>query len=437
MRKERVLYLFERVYIVFSLIYFSNGLFPKDISENDPSMRGQFDPISLLTQLGIFCVLIFLVLLHRNTFAQGLWRASWLVPLCAVIVLSSAWSLDPFFTFRRSIIFVLTTCFAVYLAARFDWRHQLDLFSWAAITTIFASYFLVVALPSYGISGDIHAGDWRGVFLHKNVLGQQMVLAILTFASGSPRTLKSWMRVGLIGLAGILLVMSHSLTSILALVVVAVLYPVLLLLRRPARQIAWTATFALAPLSIAVGGLLYSARHEILLALGRTGSLTGRIPLWFAVAKSISHHPWLGYGFASFFNNFNPESRVVALRAKWVAEHAHNGYLDILLDVGLLGFALFGIGFLVTLWRAGKSFRFSENFSQRWPLVFLLFIALYNFAESDLMRITAFFWIPYVSTFISLALAKPFEVPEMVAAENETLGERETISSAQTPDAVY
>jgi exopolysaccharide production protein ExoQ len=216
-----------------------------------------------------------------------------------------------------------------------------------------------------------------------------------------------------------------------------VLYPVLLLLRRPARQIAWTATFALAPLSIAVGGLLYSARHEILLALGRTGSLTGRIPLWFAVAKSISHHPWLGYGFASFFNNFNPESRVVALRAKWVAEHAHNGYLDILLDVGLLGFALFGIGFLVTLWRAGKSFRFSENFSQRWPLVFLFFIALYNFAESDLMRITAFFWIPYVSTFISLALAKPFEVPEMVAAENETLGERETISSAQTPDAVY
>ena len=86
MRKERVLYLFERVYIVFSLIYFSNGLFPKDISENDPSMRGQFDPISLLTQLGIFCVLIFLVLLHRNTFAQGLRRAGWLLPLCAVIV---------------------------------------------------------------------------------------------------------------------------------------------------------------------------------------------------------------------------------------------------------------------------------------------------------------------------------------------------------------
>jgi len=423
--KDRVLYLFERLYIVVALIYFSNGLFPKDISENDPSVRGQFDPVSLLTQLGIFAVLVFLVLVHRRTFADGLKRAGWLIPLCACVVFSSAWSLDPFFTFRRSIILVFTTLFAVYLASRFDWRQQLDLFAWSTILTIVGSFAIVAVLPNYGISHDIHAGDWRGVFLHKNVLGQQMVFGILVLLTGAPRILATWMRFALLALAGVLLIMSHSMTSILALAAVVISYPVLLLLRRPAKQIAWTATFLLAPLTIAVAGFLYSRPREIVLALGRSGSLTGRVPLWFAVAKSITHHPWLGYGFASFFNDLNPESRVVALRAKWFAEHAHNGYLDILLDIGIIGFAIFSIGFLITLWRAGKSFRFSENVSQRWPLLFLLFIAIYNCAESDLMRITAFFWIPYVSTFISLAMAKPFELPELVPEPEDPSGERQ------------
>ena len=64
------------------------------------------------------------------------------------------------------------------------------------------------------------------------------------------------------------------------------------------------------------------------------------------------------------------------------AAHAHNGYLDILLAMGVVGLLVFLGGFVTSIWRAAKLFQANEIPGAKWPLFVLLFFAVFNLAES-------------------------------------------------------
>src|ERR1700721_30572 len=67
--------------------------------------------------------------------------------------------------------------------------------------------------------------------------------------------------------------------------------------------------------------------------LGRDNTLTGRTEVWAAVLPEMERHALLGYGFGSFWTD--------ARRLLYDIPTSHNGYLDILLELGALGLALF------------------------------------------------------------------------------------------------
>ncbi len=69
-----------------------------------------------------------------------------------------------------------------------------------------------------------------------------------------------------------------------------------------------------------------------------TTKLTGRIPLWSTLLPEIAQRPWLGAGFAAFWNPDN-QHRVELLAGK-SAVSAHNGYLEELLNTGVVGIAI-------------------------------------------------------------------------------------------------
>lgn len=87
-------------------------------------------------------------------------------------------------------------------------------------------------------------------------------------------------------------------------------------------------------------------------------TFTNRREIWELVAFAIARRPWTGYGFGSFWQTDpteNPFGRMMQLHViqTWVNEsghinQAHNGYLDLLLATGLVGFALG----LATVWLA-------------------------------------------------------------------------------------
>jgi O-antigen ligase len=69
-----------------------------------------------------------------------------------------------------------------------------------------------------------------------------------------------------------------------------------------------------------------------------TSTLTGRLPLWDILIPEIAQHPWLGVGFAAFWNPSNVYKIEQLAGETWVS--AHNGFLEELLNTGVVGLAI-------------------------------------------------------------------------------------------------
>jgi exopolysaccharide production protein ExoQ len=157
-----------------------------------------------------------------------------------------------------------------------------------------------------------------------------------------------------------------------------------------------------------MGALLAIRNFDIIAeAAGRSSTLTSRIPMWKEVLNAIGRHPWWGYGYDVFWVEWSRDlQKVLYVLSGWRPPHAHNGYLDILLSVGIVGLLIFFGGFITSLWRAGSLFRANESSSAKFALFVLLFLAVLNLGESYILRLMSFFWIPYVTIYVSLALAQ-------------------------------
>jgi exopolysaccharide production protein ExoQ len=404
---------FEKFYAVIGLLFLAGGLIPTEIAQ------GEQDPAyihsQIIGQVCVFSIIAVLLLVRWRSVLRGVTAAAWPLLLCGLAILSTEWSLDHMFTLRRGIILLATTLFAVYLASHFDWEEQLDAFGWMTVVAVFGSYVLIVFFPDYGVSHDLHWGNWKGLFPHKNLLGLYMAFGILLMVFGRPGGLPKWLRIAtLLGAIG-LLVFSGSATALVSLLVCFALYPLVYLfgLRGKRTLPLWV---PMLPLFISAGlfALLNSSR--LLELLGRDSTFTGRADLWRIAISAIHDDPWLGHGYSIFWHTVTTESTGVLISA---TTHAHDGYLDLCIDLGFVGLLVFVIGFLLFAKRAFTMLSNKSTAASKWPLIFLTLFATYNIAESSLLRTHTFMWIPFVSIYTALALM-PSEArvevtePEMV-----------------------
>jgi len=392
----------EKIYVFFALLYFSGALSPSDIGENGTSRQWQFDRISYLIQLVVFPILTILVFVHWRSVVQGVKQSVWPLALCGLAILSAGWSDDPFFTARRAIVFLLTTLFAVYLGSRFNLNEHLSLFGWLLIFSVAGSIGVILFAPQFGVSHDLHEGALKGLFSHKNLLGRQMVFGILTLLVGKPTGIPRWLSHGCVAAASILLVLSRSAGAVITLAAVLAFCAFLDLPQRNHRRKAplWV---GLAPVLLLLAILVVSNGNFFLEPLGRDTNLTGRVPLWAAVGQTIAQQPLLGHGYAIFWvHRSGGLLRVVA--TGWNALSSQNGYLDLCLDLGFTGLALFLISLISSMGRGAKVLHCDSALRTKWPLAFFLFFTLQNFHESDLLRLGTFLWIPHVATSAALAV---------------------------------
>ena len=393
----KLLRTFEKIYVVVSMLFLTNGIFQRAIAQSD--VAGQTSPVpeDRIGELLVCLILVPLLIVHSRKILAGLRQSGWIVALCSLAIASAAWSSDWRFTLRRGVLLTAITLFAVYVASCFDWDEQLDLFGWLSVIAVVGSAFMAIFVPYYGISHDIHAGAVKGIFPHKNILGRQMVFAILTLWLAKPKGIPVWLRNCTLAVACVLVVLSSAATSMIALAVCVVMYPVLELLRIGKRRTVplWV---PLAPLLAAGTYLVLSNFGLILQAAGRTNTLSGRTVIWASVFRAVSDRKWLGYGLDVFW------SHVV-----WPGGDlptAHNGYLDIVLALGIVGLLVYIGGFLTNLWRASRLFWANEIRGAKWPLFILLFFGVFNFTESNILRLLTYLWIPYVTIYVSLGLMR-------------------------------
>ena len=131
-------------------------------------------------------------------------------------------------------------------------------------------------------------------------------------------------------------------------------------------------------MSVVLYGLLIDPSIGLVEAVGRNATLTGRIDIWNDVLP-MTVNSVVGAGYESFW--LGPRLEKIWSKA-WGERpnQAHNGYLEVYLDLGWVGIALLG---LLMAWGYRGIVRTLHSSSAigRLKLAFFLVAAIYNLTE--------------------------------------------------------
>lgn len=73
---------------------------------------------------------------------------------------------------------------------------------------------------------------------------------------------------------------------------------------------------------------------EILKALGKDPTLTGRTDIWEALFRKVDERPWTGYGYNAFWGRDSEPAAWIRHQTGWSVPSAHNGWIDLLIQLG-------------------------------------------------------------------------------------------------------
>jgi exopolysaccharide production protein ExoQ len=361
----------------------------------------------VLAFIGISSIAMFL----RNDPMTTLRIVPWpLYALLAWMGVSTFWSAYPGWTALATLSQVLTSLFALFLVARFSWRHLLRVFS-NVIRFILGASLVFEFVAAVFVRGPIapifknYSGDkppapafyWtqghlfdgnriQGIVGNSNLLAFAAMLGLVAFAVeyaivGTRRWISA-----ISFLASALCVdLAKSAGISFALVAVAVAALVSILVEGKEREVrhryyrfAW-GTAAIAAITI----LLF--RAQVFEFFGKSPDMTGRSGIWKIVLKMIGQHPWTGLGWIS---NWVPgvkpfEGLVVIDRVPYY--QAHNAYLDVWMQIGLVGLLLLLTLIVITFVKAWRLAVRHTSALYLWPVLSFVGLLVWSATESRML----------------------------------------------------
>ncbi len=296
-------------------------------------------------------------------------------------LLTVFWSQHPFVSFKRFILY-LSTCtvpLAVLLYSRnSDWL--LKFFHYFLGIYLLISIAAVFTLPM----AREDFGAWLGMASSKNELGQICIIALIIFCVNffKIETLRGKsLTIFLICIALTLLVGSKSSTALFTGFILVGIWATFYIgkLFEPIGASKAVSVIAIFFMLILFFSIVFFALDFIGSFLGGAGedlTLTGRTDLWVDIWNETEKHLLHGAGFRGFWVIDSPRLAKLYEIYIWLPIQAHNGYLDIVNEVGIIG----GLIFLMVLISFFNNLSKSKSSTVwKWIIVAAIFI---NITES-------------------------------------------------------
>ena len=306
---------------------------------------------------GLNLLLIFtsLVLLSR-----GFRRTRWIgtggilgLAAAGLLLLSALWSIDPQTTMRRGVLYLFVVVGAIGVSSNMDGDEFIGVLGLACGISAVASILLPAISSGDALMGD---SDFRGIFSHKNVLGQVMAVGALASLHGIRVGGRKRLRnVVMLALFTIVALAAQSATSFMTIFAFCGAEVIITLFRKgaAARVMAIGAVALMVPVVVVATAF----PDSLLELIGRDPTLTGRTDLWAYVLTDIAQKPLLGWGYAAFWSPNDPAALEISNVLKWYVPQAHNGVLEMLLNIGLVGTAFFIFLWARNVWLALRCLR--------------------------------------------------------------------------------
>ena len=328
---------------VFSLLLFLTfNPFPQLFKGADEISSGDASGKSYVLILKTLLCLLALAVFFRKVKLGDIRALRPLFVFLAIAVLSVAWSSEPYLTARAAFELGICVFFALVLISCRTTDEILRLIYVTVSAAVVLSLANAVLFPSLGqhnaddFRQSIHAGLWRGIFIHKNILGQVASLHLaMTLFSRKQIIGNDILRWALLVVSAVVLVKSGSATAYIQLVfaVLVFLFIRLSLSLRVFLSILFAVTIPFA--------IVFYARiaDAVLGVAGRELTLTGRTQAWNWLL-AYEGAPWFnGVGFGNFHTIGIHLQDIFGL----AVVDAHSGYLELYLTLGALGLVAFSL----------------------------------------------------------------------------------------------
>lgn len=296
----------------------------------------------------------------------------------------------------KVIVFTLVVMMACYVASvltMLDFLKALviSLFMLLLVNIIASSF-----VPDIGLEVGKFSGDWKGVFDQKNVLGRLssilIATSVLLMICSKERATQFYSFLIFIS-AFLVAINAGSRTGLATGVLVAMMaiffYLVCYVLKddfvhkKPFLMVLF--------LEIMIGFYLVSSNMSVVdlytnedgvSVFGNFFSLTGRLTIWdFVLEHTRGIHFWFGYGLDNFWTSerFSLIGPMEGM-GEFYPEDSHNGYMDVLVQGGIIGVVIY-VSIFIFLMRS----LFNSKFSLEECVIAFSFIMLFlvsNLTES-------------------------------------------------------
>jgi O-antigen ligase len=352
-----------------------------------------------------------LIQLFRADWKATFKRIPWpLSALLGLMLVGSTWSNYQVVSFGAAVVQLATTSFALFLASSFDWREILRVFGGTLRGILFTSvlfelYAAVVVrgpiqpfFPNY--SGD-HPPAVAFYWTQGNLFSNDRIQGIV----GNSNMLAYMAMVGIVVFA--IEFAANTTTRLVSALSFLAALPMLVLSRSASIGFAMAAIVAAAVVSIAAEGkdrdtrhryyrvawgvigtaalLVLTYRAEIFSLIGKSPDMTGRTKIWKVVLHLIDQRPLQGWGWSSYWVPWVEPYKGLVVINHVPYYQAHNAFLDVWMQLGIIGLGLFllliGITF-VRLWRLAVR---HTSPLYLWPILVFVGIVTQNLTESRIL----------------------------------------------------
>jgi len=252
----------------------------------------------------------------------------------------------------------------------------------------------------------IHEGAWRGAWLEKNSFGlgmaKAMLLMMCAFAM-KPKRGWFWIPIGVLCFG--LVLMSTSKAALLSAVFALTGFFAIRVFRRfPVLRVPLMYGIVISISTITF--LLIFQTDAMFELIGKERTLTGRTDIWNSLVLAIKEHPWLGYGYGTFWGDPNGPSYWVRFSLEWGVPTAHNGWVETWLSAGAIAVILFGILYVCSLFLAlDRLYRGGvENY---WVVLGTIQFFMISMSESTILQQNDLSWVIFVATAAKLFSFEP------------------------------
>ncbi|MBK7228606.1 MAG: O-antigen ligase family protein [Ignavibacteriales bacterium] len=303
-------------------------------------------------------------------------------------LITISWSDFPLVSFKRWFqIFTYFFVILVFLSYSKNYNELLKILKPILYAFIFISFVVVLVIPG---AKDPAFGTWRGLSPHKNSFGQRSLIATVLSSIiliNENNRIKKIIGLIMVSIAITLVIGSVSSTAYTALFIFLSMSLLFYLKNRIFNSIGagyflfFTTIFFAASLLIVVFVFFPEVLDMFQGIFGKEGSYDDRNRLWQVIIFNISQHPIQGCGFQGFWVIESPTIQLIYNSFLWLPIQGHNGYLDMINEIGLIGLSLF----LLVIVNYFRKAIINKNLNLwAWFLVLPLVI---NITETTLFRV--------------------------------------------------